>query len=429
MWLTVSAVKSFRGVMTVIATAAVTAATVVAIGAPAAQAAPGDAFYTPPGQLPSGNGAIVKTRPTPIFLQIPGDPRPFPGAAKTVMYTSRLQDGSPTAVTGTYIEPFAPWRGRGPRPTVVMAPGTIGQGDDCAPSKLVAFPASLDTKNLALGSNYESLFANLLLYQGYRVLMTDYIGMGTPGVHTYVNRIEEGHAVLDGARAALNLGKLPAGSPIGFWGYSQGGGATASAAEMASTYAPELNIKGTYAGAPPADLEVVLKAVDGSSIAGVIGYTVNGLVARYPELGPLIQREASPAGKAALKQLATSCIGDTVFRYGFQRTNGWTTSGQSLYQISQKYPQIQKALAEQLIGKMKPNAPVLVDTGINDDIIPNSQVMAMVRSWRSQGANVRVVTDGTPPIFPKLAANHVFPYLFGTLPASQFLYDRFNSAN
>ncbi|MFD0925488.1 lipase family protein [Williamsia deligens] len=415
--------------MTVIATAAVTAATVVAIGAPAAQAAPGDAFYTPPGQLPSGNGAIVKTRPTPIFLQIPGDPRPFPGAAKTVMYTSRLQDGSPTAVTGTYIEPFAPWRGRGPRPTVVMAPGTIGQGDDCAPSKLVAFPASLDTKNLALGSNYESLFANLLLYQGYRVLMTDYIGMGTPGVHTYVNRIEEGHAVLDGARAALNLGKLPAGSPIGFWGYSQGGGATASAAEMASTYAPELNIKGTYAGAPPADLEVVLKAVDGSSIAGVIGYTVNGLVARYPELGPLIQREASPAGKAALKQLATSCIGDTVFRYGFQRTNGWTTSGQSLYQISQKYPQIQKALAEQLIGKMKPNAPVLVDTGINDDIIPNSQVMAMVRSWRSQGANVRVVTDGTPPIFPKLAANHVFPYLFGTLPASQFLYDRFNSAN
>ncbi|MGJ0118733.1 lipase family protein [Williamsia sp. MIQD14] len=394
-----------------------------------ASAAPGDTFYTPPAQYSTARGAIIKSRPTPIFLQIPGNPRPFPGAAKTVMYTSRLQDGSPTAVTGTYIEPFARWGGRGPRPTVVMAPGTIGQGDDCAPSKLVSFPLSLDTKNLALGSNYELLFANLLLAQGYRVLMTDYIGMGTPGVHTYVNRIEEGHAVLDGARAALNLGKLPADSPIGFWGYSQGGGATASAAEMASTYAPELNIKGTYAGAPPADLEVVLKAVDGSSIAGVIGYTVNGLVARYPELGPLIQREASPAGKAALKQLATSCIGDTVFRYGFQRTNGWTTSGQSLYQISQKYPQIQKALAEQLIGKSKPNAPVLVDTGINDDIIPNSQVMAMVRSWRSQGANVRVVTDGTPPIFPKLAANHVLPYLFSTLPASQFLYDRFNSVN
>ncbi|MGZ8177804.1 lipase family protein [Williamsia sp. SKLECPSW1] len=415
--------------MTLVTSVAVAAATAVVVGAAPAQAAPGDAFYTPPAQLPSAQGAIVKTRPVSIFLQIPGNPRPFPGAAQTVMYTSRLQDGSPTAVTGTYIEPFAPWRGRGPRPTIVMAPGTIGQGDQCAPSKLLSFPVGIDTKNLTLGANYEELFANILLYQGYRILMTDYIGMGTPGVHTYVNRVEEGHAVLDGARAALSLGKLPAGSPIGFWGYSQGGGATASAAEMASTYAPELNIKGTYAGAPPADLGKVMQAVDGSSIAGVIGYTVNGLVARYPELGPLIQKEASPAGKAALKQLANSCIGDTAFRYGFHRTNEWTTSHQSLYQISQKYPQIQKALADQLIGTMKPNAPVLVDTGINDDIIPHGQVLEMVRSWRAKGAQVTVVNDGTPPIFPKLAVNHALPYLFSTLPASQFLYDRFNATN
>ncbi|MCX6471256.1 MAG: lipase [Corynebacteriales bacterium] len=394
-----------------------------------ASAAPGDTFYTPPSNYSSEPGSVIKSRGTPLFLQIPGVPRAFPGNGSTIMYTSKLQDGSPTAVTGTVIEPFAPWRGKGPRPTVVMAPGTIGQGDQCAPSKLFGLPVSIDLAKPSLGINYEGLFANLLLYQGYRIMMTDYIGLGTPGVHTYVNRVEEGHAVLDGARAVLNFAKLPKNSPIGFWGYSQGGGATASAAEMASTYAPELNVKGTYAGAPPADLESVLKKVDGTSIVGVIGYTINGLVARYPELGPIIDREASPAGRQILKTLSTDCIGDTFFRYGFRYTSEWTNSKQSLYQISQKYPVIQKALNDQLIGKLKPSAPVLVETGVNDDIIPNAQVMTMVNSWRSQGANVVVSTDRTPPILSRLALNHALPYLFSTVPAYKFLFDRFNSPN
>lgn len=398
------------------------------LSAVSAQTAPAATdFYTPPAKFDTAPGAIIKSRSTPIFLQIPADPRPFPGKATTLMYTSKLQDGAPVAVTGTYIEPFAPWQGRGERPTVVMAPGTVGQGDQCAPSKLVGLPISLDPAKPSIGLNYEALFANLLLYQGYRVLMTDYIGLGTPGVHTYVNRVEEGHAVLDGARAALKYGKLPADSPVGFWGYSQGGGATASAAEMASTYAPDLNVKATYAGAPPANLVKVLKQVDGSSIAGVIGYTVNGLVARYPALGPIIDEEANSDGKKILNDLSTQCIGDTALSYAFRNTNEWTTSKKSLYEVSVNSPEILAALDDQLIGKLTPNAPVLVDTGINDDIIPNGQVNEMANSWKAKGADVTVINDGTPPIFPRLAVNHALPYLFSTLPASQFFYDRFNA--
>ncbi|NED64583.1 lipase, partial [Streptomyces sp. SID10244] len=64
----------------------------------------------------------------------------WPGTAKRIMYTSSYQDGKPVATTGTVIEPTAPWRGKGQRPTVVVGPGTIGQGDQCAASKLMAFP-------------------------------------------------------------------------------------------------------------------------------------------------------------------------------------------------------------------------------------------------------------------------------------------------
>ena len=34
---------------------------------------------------------------------------------------------------------------------------------------------------------------------------TDYEGLGTPSMHTYVGRVAEGQAVLDAARAAMRL--------------------------------------------------------------------------------------------------------------------------------------------------------------------------------------------------------------------------------
>ena len=54
--------------------------------------------------------------------------------AHTFRYTSTLQDGTPTEVSGTIFEPTAEWDGPGEAPTIAFAPGTRGQGDQCAPS-------------------------------------------------------------------------------------------------------------------------------------------------------------------------------------------------------------------------------------------------------------------------------------------------------
>ena len=65
---------------------------------------------------------------------------------------------------------------------------------------------------------------------------------------------EPGYHVLDGLRAALSskrLGLSPE-APIGLWGYSGGGLATAWAAEMSGAYAPELNVVGAVSGRPSA---------------------------------------------------------------------------------------------------------------------------------------------------------------------------------
>lgn len=383
-------------------------------------------FYRPPASYSSTPGSVIRTQATPLLLQIPGLPNQWPGDAKKMMYTSTRQDGKPTAVTGYVVEPTAAWRGKGPRPTVVIGPGTVGQGDQCAGSKMLALPMSLDPVKPSIGVNYAGLEMNLLLLNGVRVAVTDYVGMGTPGVHTYVNRVESGRAMLDAARAALAVSKAPENAPVAFSGYSQGGGAAASAAELAQSYAPEVNVKATYAGAPPADLSKVIDQIDGTFIAGGIGYAINGLQARYPALTPILRKELNAHGLGVLAHAATQCIGDTGLMAGFQRTSQWTRNGKPLSAVIAGQPEVKQMIDDQRIGRLKPNAPVLISTGLHDDVIPTGQVRQLYRDWKAQGADVRLATSYVPPIFPGLVVNHGLPMLEFLLPGTSFLLGEFH---
>ncbi|MFF5422416.1 lipase family protein, partial [Streptomyces misionensis] len=183
------------------------------------------AFYTPPAQLPSANGSLVRTEPLPLGLRIPGlDGRPMPGTATRLMYKSTDSTGQPVAVTGAYIEPSAAWKGTGPRPLVAVASGTMGQGDQCAPSFALQHPLTLNGDTMSVG--YEALSIYRILSTGAAVVVTDYVGLGaTDRLHTYVNRLDQGHALLDAARAARAVpgASVTAGSRTGLYGYSQGG--------------------------------------------------------------------------------------------------------------------------------------------------------------------------------------------------------------
>ena len=140
------------------------------------------------------------------------------------MYRSNDARGNPTAVTGTYFEPDNPWPRQGPRPLLVYGPGTQGQGDQCAPSR--QFNQGIHWRPyLDLAFNYEELFVATMVARGFAIVMTDYDGLGTLGLHTYVSRVAEGNAMLDAARAAKRLPgtSLDPNGPIAFWGYSQGG--------------------------------------------------------------------------------------------------------------------------------------------------------------------------------------------------------------
>ncbi|MEV6161942.1 lipase family protein [Streptomyces sp. NPDC052052] len=382
-------------------------------------------FYQPPASLPSADGALIRSESLPLALSLPSINGPLPGTATRLMYKSTDSNGQPVAVTGAYIEPTAAWKGSGPRPLVALAPGTMGQGDQCAASLALQNPITLNGETMSVG--YEDLAIYRLLAAGTAVVVTDYVGLGaTDRLHTYVNRLDGGHALLDAVRAARAVpgASVTSASRVALYGYSEGGGASASAAELQPTYAPDITLSGTYAGAPPADLVKVIKGIDGSALAGALGWSLNGFLQSDPELRAIADKYLSASGKEALNDLSTMCTGDALFGYGFAKSKSWTTTGQSLSDIVAAEPQIQNTLDNQRIGTLKPTSPVRLATGIQDDIVPHGQARQLAVDWCAKGANVSYVAVALPNLGDGLLTNHLAPLLTDQGDAVSWLTDR-----
>ncbi|TPG36473.1 hypothetical protein EAH80_00390 [Mycobacterium hodleri] len=209
-------------------------------------------FYTPPDPLPVGRpGDVIRSAPSRLVLEPSGQLGVYLATGTRIMYLSNDTHDRPNVVTGIYFEPENPWPGSGPRPLISLVVGTYGQGDQCAPSCLFNQGIHYST-GFDLMYGYEQGFVATMVARGFAVVVTDYEGLGTPGVHTYLNRAAEAHAVLDAARAAMQLPgtSLDPHGPVTLWGYSQGGGASAAAFELAPNYAPELDIVGAWCRLP-----------------------------------------------------------------------------------------------------------------------------------------------------------------------------------
>jgi pimeloyl-ACP methyl ester carboxylesterase len=170
-----------------------------------------------------------------------------------------------SAVTAISTASPAPLTGR---PILSWAHGTPASlTDGCAPSRG------------APGASYPLLLRDFL-DGGYAVVATDYIGLGTPGVHPYLVGKSEASAVVSAARAAENFSPLQASGPVIIAGHSQGGHAALWADGMAQapSYVSGLDVRGVIALAPPTDLVTIAKTgIDAQS--PVLRNNINFLLA------------------------------------------------------------------------------------------------------------------------------------------------------
>lgn len=350
------------------------------------------AFYHDAVDLESSTpGQLFRSAPVRNPANTLGITNIGPYKAQRILYSSINRTGEKTAVSGIVIEPKAAWTKPGPRPVVAFAPGTQGVADRCAPSRKIAEGVG----------DYEQFFFEQYLKKGYAVVVTDYEGLGTPGMHTYMDRVSQGHAVLDSARAAqqLNGWDISGDNPVFINGYSQGGGAAASAAELYDDYAPELNVKLATIGAAPADLTLLPPALDGTLYFLFESYALLGLSNSY---GEDLYAHLNEKGAAILKRATNTC---TLGLAGFSGTTieQISNEGKSVDQFVATAP-FDRILADQHIGYDAPSIPVVVTHGRGDDVIPFSTAEQLVEQWTSRGANVTFI--------PNDARSHVA----GTVP-------------
>lgn len=342
---------------------------------------PRPAFYEAPATLPGTNGAVIRSEKV-SFLLDPLDATSLVRNAQRVLYRTTNRTGRAIAVSGTVLVPTTPWIGLGSRPVIAYAPGTQGMADRCAPSRL-----------FSEGIEYEGLGIEGLLLRGYAVAMPDYEGLGTAGIHTYLDRVSQGRATLDVVRAAQRLTGtgLSSSSPVGLMGYSQGGGAAASAVELASTYAPDLRLKGAVVGAVPADLTKVATNLDGGLYSAFAFFALRGLSASYDiDLSPYL----NAAGRATSDRVETECVFD-LLNNAFVKSSTLSANGQPMSTLMAAEP-FRSIVEAQRIGTIRPSVPVLVTHSALDDVIPYGVGRAMARSWCGKGANVRFSSNVAP---------------------------------
>ena len=217
---------------------------------------------------------------------------PAGASAYLIRYQSLGVSRERNQVTGVIIIPNgqAP---QGGREVVAWAHGTSGVAESCAPSSSAQlFPsiAGLDA----------------MLAAGYAVVATDYAGLGSPGPHAYLGGNGAAYAVLDSIRAAREFGRGSISNRFAVWGESQGGHAALWTAQFASGYAPELQLVGVAAAAPPTDLK--------ENLTGGTNPLIKALLTAYTSISwsksyniPL-STILRPRGQDLATRLARNCV-------------------------------------------------------------------------------------------------------------------------
>ncbi|MCC2274044.1 alpha/beta hydrolase [Streptomyces sp. ET3-23] len=331
-----------------------------------------DQTYAVPRPLPPGQAGAL------IAATDHGPDRVFAGTRRwTVLYHSADAHGADIPVSGTVLVPGGP-PPPGGRPVVSWAHGTTGVADKCAPSH---------APNLGFNSYAQELGS--MLRAGYAVAATDYPGLGTPGMHTYLVGPDEGNAVVDIVTAARHL--TPGLSPTWFAvGHSQGGQAALFAANAARR-APDTRLGGTVAIAPASHLETMLPGVIASHVSTELSfalYSLAGLSATDPSTD--LHTLLGPTGSATANQVLNECL---------------KASYQPLSQVTTEATlPLDEAQLAAIGGKMGAygdpdraaiGGPVLVVQGADDHDVPPAWTAEVVGHLRALGSPA--VADRTYP--------------------------------
>ncbi len=180
-------------------------------------------------------------------------------------------------------------------PVVAWAHGTAGIAEKCAMSFL---PNGGSAKIPGLQDFIDN---------GYVVVATDYPGLGTPGGHPYLVGKSEAYAVLDNVKVLQKMKDINADKRFVVWGHSQGGHASLFTGQLASEYAPELNLVGIAATSPATDLSRLL-SLDIGTVPGNVLASLAFVAWSNVYDGANLNQILNPLSMPVAKNIASYCL-------------------------------------------------------------------------------------------------------------------------
>ncbi|MEG0344703.1 MAG: lipase family protein [Acinetobacter sp.] len=290
---------------------------------------------------------------------------------------------------------------------VVWEHGTVGVGDSCAPS------------NNAFNPRFKNM-AESLLAEGYVIVAPDYEGLGTAGIHPYLNLKSEANSAIHAVKAY----KDHYGSQInGQWmsvGQSQGGHASLGTAELSNS---DSNFKGAVAGAPASSLGYIISVVAPQAIRSILqqeqegkvpvgtavevyaellayaAYTTVGITAYEPKFN---YREIFQERSRAIAEFAEGttgenglCLDDLHNKFAADiRDFLVKNAGKSVLDYPglagnfQENPTVKKFLVDNQPATKKINTPVMIIQGTADMAVPYPVTNALQQGLKDLGTDV-----------------------------------------
>jgi pimeloyl-ACP methyl ester carboxylesterase len=324
-----------------------------------------DGFYDPPPDVLRKPGALLRSEPLEDVI-LPAGVRGW-----RILYATNVDDNTPATAIAIV---FAPTNSStGPRPVVAWEHATTGLLQKCMPSLLSAASKGIPERDR-------------IVTAGWVVVATDYSFAEKGGPHPYLIGEGEARAALDSVRAARQISGLALDNRVIVWGYSQGGHAALWTGIIGPRYAPDLEIRGVAAIAPPTNIE---KALDMNvEVDKRFGpYLARSYSRFYPDI--TFEQAVRPEALDAARQIVNLC--DFLPREDQERMEALAAmfQGPALATSSNKALQ---ARLEQNTPDRPIQAPVVIAQGLSDNVVPPSVTDAYVEERCAAGQQLEYWT-------------------------------------
>ena len=337
-----------------------------------------DPFYAAPGNLATfGNGKVIRYRQVTTRIDASNT-----YATYQALYRTNTATGSPDATVATVFLPKNP-----STPTKIFSFSTWEDSTqvDCAPSwALIQNSNSTNTGIIGYEATTAMTWA---LSNGWYVVMSDYLGSQSAFGAGY----QEGQALLDGIRATKNGLGLANNAAIVMSGYSGAAHGTAWAAELASSYAPDLNITGATIGGNAYDKRNSMKLISGTQYSNYIIFGLTGLAQGHSNFASYLSGALTDLGRNFTQQAASVCSFTSPWAWSYKNLSQILTAGESAFYTSAANATFDPESL--LLPSSRPVAtfPRLIFHGTADQLTPFADAQTYVDSQCAQGANIRFV--------------------------------------